>query len=107
MPYVCQKKECYMLISWHYGPNNFLDKAFWHNVCYTSFTWFSQGIVTESGGADVDDHIFTIVDNVSDTNKNSSTNENSEGFLMTEEESESSVASVEEQLRKEMTVYEV
>jgi hypothetical protein len=58
-------------------------------------------------GADVDDHIFTVVDNMSDVNKNSIVNESSEAFQMNEDEDESSIASVEEQLKKEMTVYEV
>jgi anaphase-promoting complex subunit 2 len=58
-------------------------------------------------GADVDDHIFTVVDSMSDVNKNSIVNESSEAFQMNEDEDESSIASVEEQLKKEMTVYEV
>lgn len=58
-------------------------------------------------GPDADDHIFTIVDSMSDVNKNSIVNESCEAFQMNEDEGESSVASVEEQLKKEMTVYEV
>ena len=42
-----------------------------------------------------------------DVNKNSTVNERLAEYQMTEEEGESSVASVEEQLKKEMTVYEV
>jgi anaphase-promoting complex subunit 2 len=43
---------------------------------------------------------------MSDVNKNSIVNERLSEYQMTEE-GESSVASVEEQLKKEMTVYEV
>ncbi|XP_072960553.1 anaphase-promoting complex subunit 2 isoform X2 [Typha angustifolia] len=68
--------------------------------------WISKGILTESGGAEADDHVFTLIDNLSDSNKSSISNENCEGLLMMDEEGERSVASVEEQLRKEMTVYE-
>ena len=42
-----------------------------------------------------------------DVNKNSIVNERLAEYQMTEEEGESSVASVEDQLKKEMTVYEV
>ncbi|KAF0891699.1 hypothetical protein E2562_010913 [Oryza meyeriana var. granulata] len=68
--------------------------------------WTSKGVLTESVGPDVDDHTFTVVDSTSDFNKNSTVNQLRERFQMTEEEGESSIASVEEQLRKEMTVYE-
>ncbi|PNT61322.1 hypothetical protein BRADI_5g13780v3 [Brachypodium distachyon] len=68
--------------------------------------WTSKGVLTESVGPDADDHIFTVVDSMSDVNKNSIVNESCEAFQMTEDEGESSVASVEEQLKKEMTVYE-
>ncbi|KAM3387727.1 hypothetical protein ACQJBY_010520 [Aegilops geniculata] len=68
--------------------------------------WTSKGVLTESVGPDADDHIFTIVDNMSDVNKNSIVNESCEAFQMNEDEGESSVTSVEEQLKKEMTVYE-
>ncbi|XP_039820026.1 anaphase-promoting complex subunit 2-like isoform X2 [Panicum virgatum] len=68
--------------------------------------WTSKGILTESAGPDADDHTFTVVDSMSDVNKNSIANERLAEYQMTEEEGESSVASVEEQLKKEMTVYE-
>lgn len=64
----------------------------------------SQGILAGSAGSDSDDHVFTIVD---DMNNNGLFHESSEGLLAADEEGERSVASVEEQLRKEMTVYEV
>jgi hypothetical protein len=80
-------------------------------TCFRStpkhFILYIQGVLTESVGPDVDDHIFTVVDSMSDVNKNSIVNESSEAFQMNEDEGESSVASVEEQLKKEMTVYEV
>ncbi|CAL5068553.1 unnamed protein product [Urochloa decumbens] len=68
--------------------------------------WTSKGVLTESAGPDADDHTFTVVDSMSDVNKNSIANERLAEYQMTEEEGESSVASVEEQLKKEMTVYE-
>jgi anaphase-promoting complex subunit 2 len=68
--------------------------------------WTSKGVLTESVGPDADDPTFTVVDSTSDFNKNSTVNQLSERFQITEEEGESSIASVEEQLRKEMTVYE-
>lgn len=62
-----------------------------------------QGILVESVGTDSNDHIYTLVESMADSAKN---NINGGEDLATEE-GESSVASVEEQLRKEMTVYEV
>lgn len=66
-----------------------------------------QGVLTESAGPDADDRTFTVVDSIPDVSKNSIGNERSAEYQMAEEEGESSVASVEEQLKKEMTVYEV
>ncbi|KAG8082418.1 hypothetical protein GUJ93_ZPchr0014g47257 [Zizania palustris] len=68
--------------------------------------WTSKGVLTESVGPDADDHTFTVVDSTSDFSKNSTVNQLCERFQMAEDEGESSIASVEEQLRKEMTVYE-
>lgn len=42
-----------------------------------------------------------------DTSKNVSNNGNNEDLMVGEDEGEGSVASVEDQIRKEMTVYEV
>ncbi|KAL6896859.1 hypothetical protein ACP4OV_007431 [Aristida adscensionis] len=67
--------------------------------------WTSKGVLTESVGPDADDRIFTVVDSMSDVNKNSIVNERLDEYQMTDE-GESSVASVEDQLKKEMTVYE-
>ncbi|CAM9002041.1 unnamed protein product [Rhodiola kirilowii] len=64
--------------------------------------WISKGILTESVGADSNDHVYTLVESMADTAKNSV----SGGDDLAVDEGESSVASVEAQLRKEMTVYE-
>lgn len=66
-----------------------------------------QGVLTESLGIDPSDHVFTLVEGTVDTSKNSGNTGNCEELLAGEEEAERSVASVEDQLRKEMTVYEV
>ncbi|XP_068654157.1 anaphase-promoting complex subunit 2 [Aristolochia californica] len=68
--------------------------------------WISKGILVESLGTEVDDHIFTIVDEMAEMNKNAANGGTCEELLVAEEEGETCVASVEEQLRKEMTVYE-
>lgn len=65
--------------------------------------WISKGILSELARSDSDDHVYIIVD---DMNSNGLINGISKGLLAAEEEGERSVASVEEQLRKEMTVYE-
>ncbi|XVF43151.1 hypothetical protein PTKIN_Ptkin02bG0017400 [Pterospermum kingtungense] len=68
--------------------------------------WISKGVLTESLGTYPSDHVFTLVEGMVDTSKNSGNTGNSEELLAGEEEAERSVASVEDQLRKEMTVYE-
>lgn len=68
--------------------------------------WISKGIIAESIGAESDDHIFTVIDDMINSNRNSITNGSCEELLAADEEGERSVASAEEQLRKEMTVYE-
>lgn len=68
---------------------------------------FTQGILAESVGTASNDHVFTIADGMIDANRNGITNSNSEELSMADEEGENSVASVEEQLQKEMTIYEV
>ncbi|TVU01173.1 hypothetical protein EJB05_53386 [Eragrostis curvula] len=67
--------------------------------------WTNKGVLTESVGPDADDRTFTVVDSMSDVDKNITANDRLDEYQMTEE-GESSVASVEEQLKKEMTVYE-
>nr|GEZ87044.1 anaphase-promoting complex subunit 2 [Tanacetum cinerariifolium] len=65
--------------------------------------WISKGIVAESSsGGDSNDHLYTLVDSMSDAGK---TTVNSEEMIA-DDDAEKSVASVEDQLRKEMVVYE-
>ncbi|KAJ0861913.1 putative cullin, anaphase-promoting complex subunit 2, cullin domain superfamily [Helianthus annuus] len=64
--------------------------------------WINKGIVVESSGADSNDHLYTLVDDMADGGKSVTNNE----ALGADDEAETSVASVEDQLRKEMTVYE-
>ncbi|XXG65538.1 hypothetical protein AAC387_Pa05g3213 [Persea americana] len=68
--------------------------------------WISKGILSEMPGKESDDHVFTLVDDMVDTNRNGVINGTCEELLVVDEEGERSVASVEEQLLKEMTVYE-
>ncbi|KAK9277366.1 hypothetical protein L1049_006908 [Liquidambar formosana] len=68
--------------------------------------WISKGIIAESLGADSDDHIFTLMDGMVEASKNGVNSGSCEELLAGDEEGERSVASVEDQLRKEMTVYE-
>lgn len=68
--------------------------------------WFNQGIIAESVGADPSDHIFTLVDSTGDSSKTGATMGSCEEMIG-DEDGDKSVASVEDQLRKEMTVYEV
>nr|DAD31309.1 TPA_asm: hypothetical protein HUJ06_010160 [Nelumbo nucifera] len=67
--------------------------------------WISKGIIAESG-AGSDDHTFTLVDGMIDANKNGINSGTCEELLAGDEEGDRSVASVEEQILKEMTVYE-
>ncbi|XP_039133519.1 anaphase-promoting complex subunit 2 isoform X1 [Dioscorea cayenensis subsp. rotundata] len=68
--------------------------------------WVGKGILAESVGTASNDHVFTIADGMIDANRNGITNGNSEELSMADEEGDNSVASVEEQLQKEMTIYE-
>uniref|UniRef100_A0A2P2KRV8 Anaphase-promoting complex subunit 2 n=1 Tax=Rhizophora mucronata TaxID=61149 RepID=A0A2P2KRV8_RHIMU len=68
--------------------------------------WISKGILSEALGADPDDHVFTLVEGMADGSKNGGNSTNVEDLLVADEEVETSVASVEDQIRKEMTVYE-
>lgn len=58
-------------------------------------------------GADSADHAFTLVETMNDTGKSGTIDGGCEELLAGEDDGERSVASVEDQLRKEMTVYEV
>ncbi|KAL9402164.1 hypothetical protein Peur_006013 [Populus x canadensis] len=64
------------------------------------------GILTESPGKDLNDHVFTLVEGIVDAGKNSGNTGSCEELLGGDEEGERSVASVEDQIRKEMTIYE-
>ncbi|KAG7583425.1 Winged helix DNA-binding domain superfamily [Arabidopsis suecica] len=64
--------------------------------------WISKGVLKESTGANSDSNVLTLVESITDSGKN----EGEEELLTGEEESETSIASVEDQLRKEMTIYE-
>ncbi|KAG7578753.1 Anaphase-promoting complex subunit 2 C-terminal [Arabidopsis thaliana x Arabidopsis arenosa] len=64
--------------------------------------WISKGVLRESTGANSDSNVLTLVESITDSGKN----EGEEELLTGEEESETSIASVEDQLRKEMTIYE-
>ncbi|XP_028062280.1 anaphase-promoting complex subunit 2 isoform X3 [Camellia sinensis] len=68
--------------------------------------WISKGIISESLGADSNDHIFALVDGTIDTSRSGANSGGCEELLVVDEDGERSVASVEDQLRKEMTVYE-
>lgn len=68
--------------------------------------WISKGILSESLVADPNDHIFTLVDDMVEPGKNSVNAGSCEELLVCDEEGERSVASVEDQLHKEMIVYE-
>lgn len=68
--------------------------------------WISKGILRESSWADPNDHTFTLVDGTVDSSKTGANNGNFEELLAGDDDGERSVASVEDQLRKEMTVYE-
>ncbi|KAK1379565.1 Anaphase-promoting complex subunit 2 [Heracleum sosnowskyi] len=67
--------------------------------------WISKGILAESFGTDSSDHVFTLVDGMIDNGKTGISSGNCEE-LAADEDGDRSVASVEDQLRKEMTVYE-
>lgn len=67
--------------------------------------WISKGVLAESLGTDSSDHLFTLADSIVDAGKTGA-NSGSCEELVADDEGERSVASVEDQLRKEMTVYE-
>ncbi|XP_010467021.1 PREDICTED: anaphase-promoting complex subunit 2 [Camelina sativa] len=63
--------------------------------------WISKGVLRESTGVDSTSNVLTLVESITDSGKNEG-----EELLTGDEESETSIASVEDQLRKEMTIYE-
>ncbi|KAL8241741.1 hypothetical protein R6Q59_012043 [Mikania micrantha] len=64
--------------------------------------WISKGILAESSGGDSNDCVYTLADDMADGGKSITNNEVS----VADDDAETSVASVEDQLRQEMTVYE-
>ncbi|KAK7251905.1 hypothetical protein RIF29_35508 [Crotalaria pallida] len=68
--------------------------------------WISKGIIAESPGAESSDHVYTILESMAETTKNAGSSGSTQELLGGDEEEERSVASVENQLRKEMNVYE-
>lgn len=67
--------------------------------------WISKGIIADSTG-DSNDHIFTLVDGIAGSRKNDALGAGGEELITGDEDGERSVASVEDQLLKEMTIYE-
>ncbi|XP_030956395.1 anaphase-promoting complex subunit 2 isoform X1 [Quercus lobata] len=68
--------------------------------------WICKGILAESLGVDSNDHVFTLMEGMVETNKNGGNSGSCEEILVGDDEGERSVASVEDQIRKEMTIYE-
>ncbi|KAL3501441.1 hypothetical protein ACH5RR_035890 [Cinchona calisaya] len=68
--------------------------------------WVSKGVLTESVGVDADSHLFDLVDAMGDNGKTGATSGSCEELMLGDDDGERAVASVEDQLRKEMTVYE-
>ncbi|CAI9096563.1 OLC1v1032742C1 [Oldenlandia corymbosa var. corymbosa] len=68
--------------------------------------WISKGVLSESADADANKHIFSLVEGVNDNGKTASNSGIREELMVGDDEGERAVASVEDQLRKEMTVYE-
>ncbi|KAL2904014.1 Anaphase-promoting complex subunit 2 [Bienertia sinuspersici] len=66
--------------------------------------WISKGVLSESVGEDVNDHIFSLMEG-SDSNR-TGIHGASNDELMGDEDGDRSVATIEDQLHKEMTVYE-
>ncbi|CAH8338221.1 unnamed protein product [Eruca vesicaria subsp. sativa] len=65
--------------------------------------WISKGVLRETRGRETNGNVvYTLVESMAD----SSGKNESEELLGGDEESERSIASVEDQLRKEMTIYE-
>ncbi|KAK2381619.1 anaphase-promoting complex subunit [Trifolium repens] len=68
--------------------------------------WINKGVIEESTGAESSDHVYTIVENMAETSKNEGGSGNAQELLGDEEVEDRSGASVENQLRMEMTMYE-
>ncbi|XP_021910305.1 anaphase-promoting complex subunit 2 isoform X2 [Carica papaya] len=68
--------------------------------------WISKGVLAESQGTDSNDHVFTLLEGIVDPNKSGANDGSSDELLPGDDEGKMSVASIEDQIRKEMTVYE-
>ncbi|KAL9269422.1 Anaphase-promoting complex subunit 2-like protein [Drosera capensis] len=69
--------------------------------------WLSKGILAESSGGDSENRCFTLVESIAGSNGGDARVGGTDELLMGDEDAQSSVASVEDQLRKEMTIYEM
>ncbi|XP_062155122.1 anaphase-promoting complex subunit 2-like [Alnus glutinosa] len=69
--------------------------------------WISKGILAESLGADSSDHVFTLMEGMIEASKNSGNSGSFEDLVEGDEDGERSVVSAEDQLRREMIVYEI
>ncbi|PNX63141.1 anaphase promoting complex subunit 2, partial [Trifolium pratense] len=67
----------------------------------------TQGVIEESTGAESSDHVYTIVEKMAETSNNGVGSGNTQDLLGDDEVEDRSRASVENQLRMEMTVCEV
>lgn len=67
--------------------------------------WISKGILAESMGEDADDHVFSLMESV-ESGRSGIPGAVNDELLMGDEDADRSVASVEDQLHKEMTIYE-
>ncbi|XP_045811340.1 anaphase-promoting complex subunit 2-like isoform X1 [Trifolium pratense] len=68
--------------------------------------WINKGVIEESTGAESSDHVYTIVEKMAETSKNGVGSGNTQDLLGDDEVEDRSRASVENQLRMEMTVCE-
>lgn len=69
------------------------------------YFWINKGILAESV-QESGDHTFTLLEAMAESGKAGVSSGSSEELLVGDEDGDRSVASVEDQLRKEMTVYE-
>ncbi|XP_021747051.1 anaphase-promoting complex subunit 2-like isoform X1 [Chenopodium quinoa] len=67
--------------------------------------WISKGVLAESAGQDTNNHIFSLMEGA-DSNRTGTHGGSNDEHLMGDEEGDRSLASVEDQLLKEMTIYE-
>ena len=70
------------------------------------FSPLFQGVLTESAGEDATDHMFSLIEGA-DSNRAGIHGGKNDELLMGDEDGDTSVATVEDQLHKEMAVYEV